>query len=121
MGGLLQGADGGSNWRKPVNLIAFGPEPVEHGDKLLHFPTQVFGSLATFGAVDGGFDNLPGFFGELHAPVLYAFVGTQCITLGCIFLTMLLLRRMTIDSMVAASAIIVTGLSKFLFEITSGP
>ncbi|GAB4214127.1 MAG: hypothetical protein OHK0013_38590 [Sandaracinaceae bacterium] len=37
-------------------------------------------------------ENLPGFFADLHAPVLYAAVGTQSITLICIVLTMLLLR-----------------------------
>jgi ABC-type multidrug transport system ATPase subunit/pSer/pThr/pTyr-binding forkhead associated (FHA) protein len=37
-------------------------------------------------------ENLPGFFADLRAPVLYAAAGTQSITLTCILLTMLLLK-----------------------------
>jgi ABC-type multidrug transport system ATPase subunit/pSer/pThr/pTyr-binding forkhead associated (FHA) protein len=37
-------------------------------------------------------ENLPGFYADLSLPVLYAFVGTQSLTLLCVALTMLLLR-----------------------------
>lgn len=37
-------------------------------------------------------ENLPGFYPDLSLPVVYAFFGTQTITVACIVLTMLLLR-----------------------------
>lgn len=37
-------------------------------------------------------ENLPGFYPDMTLPVLYAFVGTQTITIVCVVMTMLLLR-----------------------------